>query len=122
MFLCKIAEKRIRRSIDIARRTRNAIYSNLKARFQRQTGSSEARCRTFFETSCTTKYVEKNPGQVVADTRCEKLPVELCGLGEVFLTINLEKYQSGYKLKPTLHETTKILIHETCQILKFSNL
>ena len=28
------------------------------------------------------RYVEKKPGQFVADTSCEKLPKELCGKGE----------------------------------------
>ncbi len=38
-------------------------------------------CRTFFETSCTTKYVEQSPGKFAGDTTCEKIPVELCGTG-----------------------------------------
>ena len=27
------------------------------------------------------RYIEKNPGQFVGDTSCEKLPVEICGAG-----------------------------------------
>ena len=27
------------------------------------------------------RYIEKNPGQFVGDTSCEKLPVEVCGAG-----------------------------------------
>jgi len=38
-------------------------------------------CRTVFESSCTTKYIEKSPGKFVADTKCEKLPLEICGQG-----------------------------------------
>ena len=38
-------------------------------------------CQTVYESSCTTKYVEKQPGKFVGDTRCEKLPVEICGAG-----------------------------------------
>merc|ERR1711970_691140 len=41
-------------------------------------------CRTVYESSCTTKYVEKQPGKFVGDTGCEKLPVEICGAGCVF--------------------------------------
>jgi len=41
----------------------------------------EEQCKTFYETACTTKYVEKQPGKFVGDTSCEKLPVELCGAG-----------------------------------------
>ena len=37
-----------------------------------------------FESSCTTKYVEKQPGKFVGDTGCEKLPVEICGAGCTF--------------------------------------
>merc|ERR1712025_380893 len=29
------------------------------------------------ESSCTTKYVEKQPGKFVGDTGCEKLPIEI---------------------------------------------
>ena len=42
---------------------------------------AEEKCETFYETACTTKYVEKRPGKFVGDTKCEKLPVELCGVG-----------------------------------------
>lgn len=38
-------------------------------------------CQTVFESSCTTKYIEKQPGKFVGDTKCEKLPVEICGAG-----------------------------------------
>merc|ERR1711862_368211 len=34
-----------------------------------------------YESSCTTRYVEKQPGKFVGDTACEKLPVEICGAG-----------------------------------------
>merc|ERR1719213_1603641 len=38
-------------------------------------------CQTVYESSCSTKYVEKQPGKFVGDTACEKLPVEICGAG-----------------------------------------
>merc|ERR1739847_177249 len=38
-------------------------------------------CQTVYESACTTKYVEKQPGKFVGDTSCEKLPVEICGAG-----------------------------------------
>jgi len=34
-----------------------------------------------YESSCTTKYVEKTTGKFVGDTSCQKLPVEICGQG-----------------------------------------
>ena len=34
-----------------------------------------------YESSCSTKYVEKSPGKFVGDTACEKLPIEICGAG-----------------------------------------
>ncbi|TRY72684.1 hypothetical protein TCAL_17112 [Tigriopus californicus] len=37
--------------------------------------------RTVYESSCTTKYVEKQAGKFVGDTKCEKLPIEICGAG-----------------------------------------
>ena len=47
-------------------------------------GYGEEVCETVYESSCTTKYLEKQPGKFVADTGCEKLPVEICGAGCVF--------------------------------------
>jgi len=44
-------------------------------------GQGPQECRTVYESSCTTKYVEKQPGKFVGDTGCEKLPVEICGAG-----------------------------------------
>ena len=44
-------------------------------------GQGPEECRTVYESSCSTKYVEKQPGKFVGDTACEKLPVEICGAG-----------------------------------------
>ena len=44
-------------------------------------GQGPEQCRTVYESSCTTKYVEKTPGKFVGDTSCQKLPVEICGQG-----------------------------------------
>ena len=55
-------------------------YGNGNERDQLGEGVEE-QCKTFYETACTTKYVEKQPGKFVGDTSCEKLPVELCGAG-----------------------------------------
>ncbi len=44
-------------------------------------GQGPEECRTVYESSCTTRYIEKQPGRFVGDTSCEKLPVEICGAG-----------------------------------------
>ena len=44
-------------------------------------GQGEEICQTLFESSCTTRYIEKQPGKFVGDTKCEKLPIEICGAG-----------------------------------------
>merc|ERR1711892_682098 len=44
-------------------------------------GQGPEECQTVYESSCTTKYVEKQPGKFVGDTGCEKLSVEICGAG-----------------------------------------
>ncbi len=44
-------------------------------------GQGPEECRTIYESSCTTRYIEKQPGKFVGDTKCEKLPVEICGAG-----------------------------------------
>ena len=47
-------------------------------------GQGKEICQTVYESSCSTKYVEKQPGKFVGDTACEKLPVEICGAGCTF--------------------------------------
>ena len=47
-------------------------------------GQGEEVYQTVYESSCTTKYIEKQPGKFVGDTGCEKLPVEICGAGCTF--------------------------------------
>merc|ERR1712012_107751 len=44
-------------------------------------GQGPEECRTVYESSCSTRYIEKQPGKFVGDTACEKLPVEICGAG-----------------------------------------
>ena len=35
-------------------------------------------CKNMHETKCSTKYVEKQKGMFVGDTKCEKLPSQFC--------------------------------------------
>ncbi len=44
-------------------------------------GQGKDICKTVYESSCSTRYLEKNPGKFVGDTRCERVPVEICGAG-----------------------------------------
>ncbi len=44
-------------------------------------GQGPEECRTVYESACSTRYIEKRPGKFVGDTKCEKLPVEICGRG-----------------------------------------
>ena len=108
-------------------------------------GQGEEECRTVYESSCTTRYVEKQPGKFVGDTACEKLPIEICGAGcvteegpeechdkvitslidvpEEICDLNPQKtcrFQTKLvpKLKPA-HECT-VIPKETCN-LKFSS-
>jgi len=108
-------------------------------------GQGPEECRTVYESSCTTKYVEKGPGKFVGDTSCEKLPVEICGAGctteegpeechdkqitslidvpEEVCDLNPQKtcrFQT--KLVPSLKPVAEctIIPRETCN-LKFSN-
>ena len=39
-------------------------------------GYGPEECRTVYESSCSTRYVEKKPGKFVADTKCKKLPIK----------------------------------------------
>ncbi len=44
-------------------------------------GNGPEECRTVYESACSTRYIEKQPGKFVGDTKCEKLPIEICGSG-----------------------------------------
>ena len=44
-------------------------------------GQGEEKCITTYETACSTKYVEKHKGKFVGDTKCQKIPVKMCGKG-----------------------------------------
>ena len=44
-------------------------------------GQGPEECRTVYESSCTTRYIEKQEGKFVGDTNCERLPIEICGAG-----------------------------------------
>ena len=44
-------------------------------------GQGKVECKTVYETSCSTRYLQKQPGQFVGQTECEKLPIEICGAG-----------------------------------------
>jgi hypothetical protein len=44
-------------------------------------GRGPEECATVYESSCSTKYVDKGQGKFVGDTKCEKLPIEICGRG-----------------------------------------
>ncbi len=62
-----------------------ALEENVKKCYRPLTkvcnGQGPEECRTVYESSCTTRYIEKQPGRFVGDTTCEKLPVEICGAG-----------------------------------------
>ena len=49
-------------------------------------GYGPEECRTVYESSCSTRYVEKKPGKHVADTKCKKLPIKDCNSTELNYT------------------------------------
>ena len=108
-------------------------------------GQGEEQCVTSYESSCVSKNVETPSGQVVRETACQKLPVEICGAGcsfeegpeecheevvtsvteipEEVCDINPEKIcRFSTKLVPSLspEKQCTIIPKETCQ-LTFSN-
>ena len=44
-------------------------------------GQGARECRTVYESSCSTRYIDQGNGKFVGDTKCEKKPVEICGQG-----------------------------------------
>ena len=72
-------------------------------------GQGPEECRTVYESSCTTRYIEEGPGKFVGDTKCEKKPVEICGAG--CLTQEGEE-ECHDKMKDTLVDVPE----ETCDL------
>ena len=108
-------------------------------------GQGPEECRTVHQASCTTRYVEKQPGKFVGDSSCKKLPVKVCGAGCVYeeggeechdkvITTSVDKPEEVCDLSPskTCRLTTRlvpsltpehqctIVPKETCH-LSFSN-
>lgn len=108
-------------------------------------GQGPEECVTSYQSSCSTKTVERQPGQVTRETACQKLPVEICGAGcsfeegaeecyddvvasvveipEEVCDINPEKIcRFSTKLVPSLSPENQCTIvpKETCQ-LSFSS-
>ena len=44
-------------------------------------GEGERICRVEFESSCSTRQVESKDGSRLDETKCEKIPVDICGAG-----------------------------------------
>ena len=44
-------------------------------------GQGAMQCKTMYETVCSTKYVEKHKGVFVGDSKCERMPIKMCGKG-----------------------------------------
>ena len=44
-------------------------------------GGGERVCRVEYETACETRRVKMSSGQYVGETKCDKLPVDICGAG-----------------------------------------
>ena len=63
-----------------------------KSRFKKDVEVRSKKCTTPFESSCSTRYVEKSPGKFVGETSCEKLPVEFCEEGNQLLHSRCRSY------------------------------
>ena len=69
-----------------------------------------------YESSCTTKYVEKQPGKFVGDTGCERLPVEICGAGCTFEEGEEECHEKTISASITVpEEACDLQPQEKCQ-------
>lgn len=71
--ICQITFKQ-----EAVRETLRKCYRPLEKKCN---GQGPQECSTRYETSCSTKYVKKGDGQFVGDTKCEKIPLEICGRG-----------------------------------------
>ena len=81
-------------------------------------GQGPEECKTMFQSSCTTRYVENSPGMFVADTKCTKIPQEICGQGCIVEKAPEECHE---KIINTLvdvpEEVCDLTPQETCQFV-----
>lgn len=79
-------------------------------------GEGLRECRMEFETSCATRRVELSPGKYIGDTKCTKIPVEICGEGCVTKEGAEECHEEGIdSLVDVPEEYCDIIPHKSCR-------
>jgi hypothetical protein len=80
----EVCEENFEKSCQITFK-QQAVQEEVEKCYRPQTkvcnGQGEEVCQTVYESSCTTRYIQKPSGKFVGDTKCEKLPIEICGAG-----------------------------------------
>ena len=86
-FSCKqVCSEMFHKSCQITFRKSSAKEKVKKCHFPTEkvcNGNGPDRCSTVYETSCTSRYIDKsgNGTQFVGDTNCQKIPNKICGKG-----------------------------------------
>ena len=81
-------------------------------------GQGPEECKTVTQSSCTTRYKEHSPGQFVADTKCEKIPREVCGLGCIVEEAPEECHEKIVNILVDVpEEVCDLTPQETCQLV-----
>ena len=81
-------------------------------------GQGPEECKTVAQSSCTTRYVENSPGQFVADTKCEKIPQEICGQGCVVEEAPEECHEKQLNILVDVpEEVCDLTPQQTCQLV-----
>ena len=104
---CQITFKK-EASIEIIRRCSKPLEKTCDGK-----GSME--CRTEFETSCATRRVELTPGKFIGDTKCARIPVEICGQGCITREGEEECFEEEIdSLVDVPEEYCDIIPHKSC--------
>merc|ERR1719500_2208291 len=81
-------------------------------------GQGPEECKRFTQSSCTTRYKENAPGQFVADTKCEKIPREICGEGCIVEEAPEECHEQMVNtLIDVPEEACDLIPQETCHLV-----
>jgi hypothetical protein len=98
-------------------------YFNQLRKFVRRTlrgsiPSFSKECRTVYESSCTTKYVEKQPGKFVGDTGCTyEEGAEECHSKVIASIVDVLEEISDLNLQKTCRFVTKQKSEHLCTIV-----
>ena len=84
--ICEESFKKICHITFLQRATNETVKRCTRPISKACSGQGPKECRTFYETSCSTKNIKSSTGELVRETSCQKLPVEIRLLNKIIIS------------------------------------